>query len=120
MSELRNALNGSEKQLRDAEKQKADVRKLLDEANQRYEKLQKEFKALQMKTSRLNDVSSRSSIDSGRSKSPANGRRDGGGTASIDTYYVKTILLQFLEQKDKRIQQNLINTVVGQLLHLDK
>ncbi|RAL68373.1 hypothetical protein DID88_007104 [Monilinia fructigena] len=113
MSELRNALDGSEKQLRDAEKSRADVRKLLDEANQRYEKLQKDFKALQMKNSRLHDVSSRSSIDSGRSKSP-------NGAAQTDTVYTKTVLLQFLQQKDKKIQQALVNTVIGQLLHLDK
>ncbi|EHK96363.1 putative Golgin IMH1 [Glarea lozoyensis 74030] len=78
MVELRNALDGSEKQVRDAEKQRGDLRRLLEEANQRYEKLQKELKSLQAKQTKLND---RSSGESGRAGSP-NGT--GGRGASAD------------------------------------
>ncbi|RDL41458.1 uncharacterized protein BP5553_01437 [Venustampulla echinocandica] len=119
MGELRNALDGSEKQVREAEKQRTDLRRLLEEANQRYEKLQKEFKTLQAKQSRMNDVSSRSSIDSGRAGSPVNGaaRQQAG---QMDYVYLKTILLQFLEQKDKKRQADLVKTVLGQLLRFDK
>ncbi|TVY45745.1 Golgin [Lachnellula occidentalis] len=116
MGELRDALDGSEKQVRDAEKQRADLRRILEEANQRYEKLQRDFKALQLKSSRM-DMSSRSSIDSGRGGSPINGAAQG---AKVDYVYLKTILLQFLEQKDKKRQGDLVKTVLGQLLHFDK
>ncbi|TVY55000.1 Golgin IMH1 [Lachnellula cervina] len=116
MGELRDALDGSEKQVRDAEKQRADLRRILEEANQRYEKLQRDFKALQLKSSRM-DLSSRSSIDSGRGGSPVNGAAQAG---KVDYVYLKTILLQFLEQKDKKRQGDLVKTVLGQLLHFDK
>ncbi|TVY25726.1 Golgin [Lachnellula hyalina] len=116
MGELRDALDGSEKQVRDAEKQRADLRRILEEANQRYEKLQRDFKALQLKSSRM-DMSSRSSFDSGRGGSPVNGSAQGG---KVDYVYLKTILLQFLEQKDKKRQGDLVKTVLGQLLHFDK
>ncbi len=36
------------------------------------------------------------------------------------TLYLKTILLQFLEQRDKKRQADLVKTVLGQLLHFDK
>ncbi|KAH8660725.1 hypothetical protein BGZ60DRAFT_111950 [Tricladium varicosporioides] len=116
MGELRNALDGSEKQVREAEKQRTDLRRIVDEANQRYEKLLKDHKALQAKTSKMNDISSRSSIDSGRAGSP-NGTAQAG---KMDYVYLKTILLQFLEQKDKKRQADLVKTVLGQLLHFDK
>jgi chromosome segregation ATPase len=118
MGELRAALDGSEKQVRDTEKQRSDLRRMLDEGNQKYDKLQKEFKTLQAKQSRINDVSSRSSLDSGRGGSPA--PVNGQGMGKTDYVYLKTILLQFLEQRDKKRQADLVKTVLGQLLHFDK
>jgi DNA repair exonuclease SbcCD ATPase subunit len=117
MGELRDALNGSEKQVRDIEKQRNDLRRILDDANSRYEKQNKEFKALQTKLLKVNDVSSRSSLETGRSGSPGPGN---GAAAKMDYVYLKTILLQFLEQKDKKVQASLVKTVLGQLLHFDK
>jgi len=38
----------------------------------------------------------------------------------MDYVYLKTILLQFLEQRDKKRQADLVKTVLGQLLHFDK
>ncbi|PSS14868.1 hypothetical protein M430DRAFT_35726 [Amorphotheca resinae ATCC 22711] len=120
MGELRSALDGSEKQVRDAEKQRTNLRKLLDDANQRYEKLQKEYKALQAKQIRLHDVPSRGSLDSGRTGSPGPANGGAVGPGKMDYVYLKTILLQFLEQRDKKRQADLVNTVLGQLLHFDK
>lgn len=119
MVELQDALNGSEKQARDAEKQRNDLRRILDEANQRYEKQSKELKAIQAKLLKVNDVSSRSSFETGRSLSPsqANGNAAPG---KMDYVYLKTILLQFLEQKDKKRQADLVRTVLGTLLQMDK
>lgn len=122
MGELRSALDGSEKQARDVEKQRGNLRRLLDEANQRYEKLQKEFKALQARQAKLSssDVSSsRTSIDSSRALSPG-GAMNGAAPGGMDYVYLKTILLQFLEQKDKKRQADLVKTVLGQLLQFDK
>jgi DNA repair exonuclease SbcCD ATPase subunit len=116
MTELRDALDSSEKQVRDAEKHRADLRRILDEANQRYEKVSKEFKALQAKQK---DVSSRSSFDSGSGRgTPINGV--GPGIGKVDYTYLKTILLQFVELRDKKRQADLVRTVLGQLLHFDK
>ncbi|KAL2156846.1 hypothetical protein VTH06DRAFT_3067, partial [Thermothelomyces fergusii] len=43
----------------------------------------------------------------------------GGGGANPDTMYLKTILLQFLEQKDNRLRAQLV-PVLGKLLKFDK
>jgi DNA repair exonuclease SbcCD ATPase subunit len=120
MGELRSALDGSEKQVRETEKQRNDIRRLLDESNQRYEKLQKEYKGLQAKQSRFGDVSSRSSMESGRAGSPPVNGTARPQPGNMDYVYLKTILLQFLEQKDKKRQADLVKTVLGQLLHFDK
>jgi chromosome segregation ATPase len=119
LGELRSALDSSEKQVREAEKQRGDLRRLLDEANERYDKLQKEFKVLQARQSKFGDVSSRASMDSGRALSPG-GVMNGATTGQMDYVYLKTILLQFLEQKDKKRQADLVKTVLGQLLHFDQ
>ncbi|KAL3417137.1 viral a-type inclusion protein repeat protein [Phlyctema vagabunda] len=111
MGQLRSALDGSEKQARDAEKQKIDLRRLLDEANVRFEKLQKEYKALQAKNSRS------SSVDGSRALSPAPAVN--GAAGKMDLVYLKTVLLQFLEQKDKKRQADLV-PVLGRLLSFDK
>lgn len=125
MGELRSALDESERQAREAEKQKTDLRRLLDEATQRYEKLQKSQKVLSEELrglkshSKLDLPSSRSSSDS---RPSSNGRRDsvnGSASAPMDYVYLKTILLQFLEQKDKKHQAQLV-PVIGKLLHFDK
>lgn len=59
--------------------------------------------------------SSRSSLDSGSGRgTPVN------GAGKMDYVYLKTILLQFLEQRDKKRQADLVKTVLGQLLHFDK
>lgn len=71
--------------------------------------------------------SSRSSIDSsipGRVTSPAGNGRDSpkpkvNGTGTVDYVYLKNVLLQFLEQKDRKHQMQLI-PVLGMLLHFDK
>ena len=119
MGELRSALDGSEKQVRETEKQRNDIRRLLDESNQRYDKLQKEYKGLQAKQSRF-DVSSRSSMESARAGSPPVNGTARPQPGNMDYVYLKTILLQFLEQKDKKRQADLVKTVLGQLLHFDK
>ena len=76
--------------------------------------------------------SSRTSIDSGparsRLASPTPAGRHAAGTAtdapngqgsgSMDYFYLKNVLLQFLEQKDKNHQKQLI-PVLGKLLHFD-
>jgi hypothetical protein len=70
-----------------------------------------------------NTQSSRASIDSSRSRlaSPTPKAGPGSSQASdaIDYVYLKNVLLQFLEQRDKKTQQQLI-PVLGMLLHFDK
>jgi hypothetical protein len=60
-------------------------------------------------------------MESSRSRlgSPAPKSQSGEGAGSIDYVYLKNVLLQFLEQKDKKYQQQLI-PVLGMLLHFDK
>jgi chromosome segregation ATPase len=117
MEELRDALDESGKQAREAEKQKTDLRRLLDDANQKYEKLQKSLKLKQQRLDELTSTnSSRSSMD--RDSSPM--RAPNGGTnGMMDYVYLKTVLLQFLEQRDKKLQAQLV-PVLGKLLHFDK
>ena len=64
--------------------------------------------------------SSRSSIESSRSRIASPTPKGGASTAdAIDYVYLKNVLLQFLEQRDKKYQQQLI-PVLGMLLHFDK
>ena len=112
LAQLRSALDASEGQLRDNERQRADLRKALDDARQRYEKLARDVKATQAKLGGGGGGgggSSRPSTDSARS-----GAGPGG-----DTMYLKTILLQFLEQRDGRLRAQLV-PVLGKLLKFDK
>ena len=73
--------------------------------------------------SSLESTPSRGRIDSPsvrRHPSPrhqANGSIGSGG-GSIDYVYLKNVLLQFLEQKDKKHQMQLV-PVLGMLLHFD-
>lgn len=64
--------------------------------------------------------SSRSSIESSRSRltSPAP-KASASAADAIDYVYLKNVLLQFLEQRDKKHQQQLI-PVLAMLLHFDK
>lgn len=94
-----------------------------------------ELKALQTSKPRPFDPSvqsSRSSIESSRSTSRlgspaprtqrasiASASGEGNQNAPIDYVYLKNVLLQFLEQKDKKHQMQLI-PVLGMLLHFDK
>jgi GRIP domain len=95
-----------------------------------------EVKSLQAARSRVSETqasSSRSSMDSSMPKSKigspaptnritsgsANDATNGRTTPSMDYVYLKNVLLQFLEQKDKKNQMQLI-PVLGMLLHFDK
>ncbi|KAL8707366.1 MAG: hypothetical protein Q9220_007590 [cf. Caloplaca sp. 1 TL-2023] len=143
MGELRDTLDESERQARDAEKQKAELRRSVEETQHRLEKLQRANKSMAdeirtIQTSKTRGIdseaqSSRSSTDSApaqaRLASPApsgihtqaarpvisNGQTQG----SMDFVYLKNVLLQFLEQKDKNHQKQLI-PVLGMLLHFDR
>jgi chromosome segregation ATPase len=144
MAQLRDALDESEKQTRELEKDKAELRRSVEETSNRLEKLRRanktltdEVKAGQNSVRKPAGVlesgnqSSRSSIDSPgrRMLSPASHDRNsstsrsdtptGSGGASIDYIYLKNVLLQFLEQKDKNYQKQLI-PVLGMLLHFDR
>ncbi|KAK5276047.1 Golgin imh1, partial [Cryomyces antarcticus] len=75
--------------------------------------------------------SSRSSLDSTRVNSPAPAKSRNGSLATmagapgaepaapVDYVYLKNVLLQFLEQRDKRLQMQLV-PVLGMLLHFDR
>ncbi|RKF75147.1 Golgin IMH1 [Golovinomyces cichoracearum] len=112
MNQLRNALDGSEKAVKLAEKQKLDLRGALDNSNQLYESLQKEYKVLHVKLAKLNEPSERWSLDSKRG---SQSRHD-----IVDFAYLKTIMLQFLEHKDRNVQEILVKTVLKQLLNFDE
>ncbi|KAK4117806.1 hypothetical protein N656DRAFT_744432 [Canariomyces notabilis] len=129
VTNLRSTLDASEQQVRDSEKKNAELRRALDDYRLRYDKLAKEAKALQAKL-----VSSpaavavaspgRSSMDSTRSGGTSTmsgaGQGQGQGSGSgQDAMYLKTILLQFLEQKDNKLRAQLV-PVLGKLLKFDK
>ena len=118
VSSLRTTLDASEQQVRDVEKQKADLRRMLDELRQRYEKLSRDTKAKLGSTAAAAAAaaatgSGRSSMDS---SAGANGTAAQGGA---DAMYLKTILLQFLEQKDNKLRAQLV-PVLGKLLRFDR
>lgn len=134
MTSLREALDESEKQVRDLEKEKAELRRSVEETNNRLEKLRRSHKTLgedvRLRGLESGRQSSRSSMDSGSRLGVASpsgqdrGRRSetpsgGGSNAPIDYMYLKNVLLQFLEQKDKNYQKQLI-PVLGMLLHFDR
>ncbi|EFE38997.1 hypothetical protein TRV_06360 [Trichophyton verrucosum HKI 0517] len=139
MSHLRDALDESERHARDLEKEKAALRRSIEETNQRLEKLKRTNKSLasDLKASQLpnkrgidsGNRSPRSSLESARQRgvtSPPPGTgsgRNGSITRNdtptpIDYVYLKNVLLQFLEQKDRNHQKQLI-PVLGMLLHFD-
>jgi chromosome segregation ATPase len=143
MNELRDALDESEKQVQTLEQQRSDLRNATTDMRGRLEKLHKSNKTLneeiktlkstsKMKPADSEILSSRSSIDSPNSRiglgisngfrgrgSPATNTESSGGTGPVDYVYLKTVLLQFLEQKDKKHQLQLV-PVLGMLLHFDR
>jgi hypothetical protein len=81
-----------------------------------------DLRALQSK--HTSQPTSRTSIESSRSRlaSPTPRRPTSSSSQAVDAIdyvYLKNVLLQFLEQRDKRTQQQLI-PVLGMLLHFDK
>jgi len=144
MVQLRDALDESERQSQDLEKQRQNLGKALEDREARLEKIQKSSKAMAEEVRNLQAVgklrqgsatiaSSRSSMESSRVMSPAPLRGSNGlpmspagsvgGAASqgseADTAYLKQVLLQFLEQKEKKHRMQLV-PVLGRLLHFDK
>lgn len=142
MSTLRDALDESEKQARELEKQKSELRRNIEETQQRLDRAQKsnkvmanEVKAIQARTrpQESQDHSVRSSIDSTHPQSKGihsppikpGGHTPSSSTEAINrqtvppTDYLKNVLLQFLEQKDKKHQMQLV-PVLGLLLHFDR
>ncbi|KAJ5152620.1 uncharacterized protein N7482_009098 [Penicillium canariense] len=142
MAGLREQLDESEQHVRDLEKEKAELRRSVEETNNRLEKLRRSHKTLgedvRLRGLESGRQSSRSSMDSGtrrpsgvlspptqersvssrRSETPS-GTGSGGASGSIDYMYLKNVLLQFMEQKDKSYQKQLI-PVLGMLLHFDR
>ncbi|KAL5614271.1 hypothetical protein BROUX41_004381 [Berkeleyomyces rouxiae] len=110
VAELRAALDASEKQLRHSEAKREETRQLLDETKQRFDRTMRDLKAAQL---RLGSSPSRTSIDSAPANTPANT----GGAA--DAMYIKTIMLQFLEQKDAKLRSQLV-PVLGRLLQFNE
>ncbi|PNS17179.1 hypothetical protein CAC42_7233 [Sphaceloma murrayae] len=131
MTQLRDALDDGERQTRELERERADLKKTLEEKEKRLDKLQKgsktmadELKSLQAaRTKQLSSTpSNRSSMDSSRITSPTlNGSATGTGAkqGEMDYVYLKNVLLQFLEQRDKKHQMQLV-PVLGMLLHFDR
>lgn len=134
MGELRDTLDESERQVRETEKQKAELRKGMEETQHRLERLQKSNKSMAdeirtIQTTRNRGIdseahSSRSSTDSAppraRLTSTSEAARPGTPhNQAMDFVYLKNVLLQFLEQKDKNHQKQLI-PVLGMLLHFDR
>ncbi|KAK4102827.1 hypothetical protein N658DRAFT_485059 [Parathielavia hyrcaniae] len=119
VSSLRSTLDASEQQVRDVEKKNAELRRALDDYRVRYDKVAKESKTLQARLASPAVASSgRSSMESTRSGS-LNGSAAQQAGGSQDAMYLKTILLQFLEQKDNRLRAQLV-PVLGKLLKFDK
>ncbi|ODA84215.1 hypothetical protein RJ55_02733 [Drechmeria coniospora] len=113
VAQLRLALDASESQLQDNEKQRAELRRMLGDSTQRYDRIAKDLKAAQAKlvsSSTVSGASTRTSTDSSRS---------GAVGGHPEMLYLKTILLQFLEQKDGRLRTQLV-PVLGKLLKFDK
>jgi hypothetical protein len=85
--------------------------------------MSEELRTLKVRGPDSNVQSSRTSIESSRSRlaspTPKPGTASSQGSDTIDYVYLKNVLLQFLEQRDKKYQQQLI-PVLGMLLHFDK
>ncbi|KAI9661000.1 MAG: hypothetical protein M1821_009327 [Bathelium mastoideum] len=140
MGELRDALDEGERQTRELEKEKGALRKSLEETQGKLEKLQKssrsmadDLRALQAKTRapESNTQSSRSSLEFSPSRARLASPMPKGRVPSVtelgnvkpegatDLAYLKNVLLQFLEQRDKKLQTQLV-PVLGMLLHFNR
>jgi len=147
MASMRDALDQTDDQMEEIERQRAEMRKTLQEEQARSGELQKSYKvishishartiaiptnrpqALQEEYRQLQAIrpkgienNSRSSIDSARSgrASPASPHTNTTGSQMVNMDYLKNVLLQFLEQKDKKTQLQLV-PVLGMLLKFDK
>lgn len=132
MSQIREALDETEKQTRELEKEKSTLKQSLDETQHQLDKIQKSSKTMTEEVKTLKQQlgqSSRSSIESTRSPGrfasppPRNVISSAGQSSSsqgkIDYVYLKNVLLQFMEQKDRKHQVALV-PVLGMLLQFDK
>ncbi|CUS07786.1 unnamed protein product [Tuber aestivum] len=128
MASMQDALDQTDNQMEEVERQRAGVRKTLQAEQARSEKLQKSYKALQEEYRQLQavrpkgiDNNPRSSIDSARSgrASPTSSHANTAGNQTVDMDYLKNVLLQFLEQKDKKTQLQLV-PVLRMLLRFDR
>ncbi|OQO01265.1 hypothetical protein B0A48_12818 [Cryoendolithus antarcticus] len=134
MTSLRDALDQSERQVSSLCSEASTIRASLHDRDIKLEKLQKASKSMaeemrQLQTSKLRQnsttaASSRSSLEStNRVMSPVGGPRNGTpGTQkedAVDYVYLKNVLLQFLETREKKLQLQLV-PVLGMLLHFDK
>ncbi|KAK4495949.1 hypothetical protein PRZ48_013217 [Zasmidium cellare] len=116
MSQLRDTLDETERQSHDLEKQKQELRRMVDEKDARLEKLTKssksmaeELRAIQAaKKQAGSSTPSRSSIDSSRVTSPVPKSSNGSGDSGIDYVYLKNVLLQFMETKEKKHQMQFV------------
>lgn len=146
MSQLQNSLDEGERQVTQLEKDKQSLKKQVEERETRLERLQKSSKTMAEELQQLKNSaklrhqqqqqqqihtgsgSSRTSMESvnrSRIASPGPGRpstSNGSVTGSpgdVNYVYLRQVLLQFLEQKEKKFQLALV-PVLGQLLHFDK
>ncbi|KAK3069726.1 Golgin imh1 [Teratosphaeriaceae sp. CCFEE 6253] len=141
MAQLRATLDESERQTGALEKEKAELRKEIEDRQARLEKMQKSTKTMSEELRGLQTTnklrqgsvqsSSRSSLESTPVASPritsppprgsggTPSSRGSSGTENIDYRYLKNVLLQFLEQKEKKHQMQLV-PVLGMLLQFDK
>jgi chromosome segregation ATPase len=142
---LQDSLDDGAVRVRDLERARAELRKQIDERDARLDKLQKsskamaeELRAAQQGAGRFRQSpavggsiqsSTRSSTDStqhrARIASPVPRSSTSAAAAATaaeqvpDFVYLRTVLLQFLQQREKTHQIQLV-PVLGQLLHFDK
>ncbi|PHH69448.1 hypothetical protein CDD82_7748 [Ophiocordyceps australis] len=114
VSQLRAALEASERQVQQQQVGERELRRALDEAQQRCDSVARELRAAQGKLTVSATAGRR-----GSAESSASGGGGGGGGGGGDAMYLKTILLQFLEQKDGKLRAQLV-PVLGKLLKFDK
>ncbi|EDN11027.1 predicted protein [Histoplasma mississippiense (nom. inval.)] len=141
MTHLRDTLDEGERQIRELEKENAELRRSIEATNRRLDKLRKSNRTLTEdgKVSKASKWYGFKSSNTGSSRSPRSSLdsemqqpRSGGlvsphsqsrsatlqGSGGVDYVYLKNVLLQFLEQRDKNYQKQLI-PVLGMLLQFD-
>ncbi|KAK4619991.1 Autophagy-related protein 23 [Fulvia fulva] len=131
MGQMRKTLDATEHQLGLLEKEKAELRKSLQEQEVKFEKLREACRGMaeDMKNCKLyhpkktvggSATPSRTSNDSSRVTSPApRPSTSSAQSQAVDSVYLKSVLLQFMEQKEKKHQLQLV-PVLSQLLHMSK